>query len=100
MFREEMTQIIQRAAGISEGQKSTPEAAGELAKRARLTPRIANRLLKRVRDFADVNGDGIIDTEIAHGALTLLEIDELGRSGRSPRTVGAYEQIRAAVQLA
>ena len=43
-----------------------------------MTPRIANRLLKRVRDYADVNGDGIIDTVITHKALELLEIDELG----------------------
>lgn len=74
---EEMAKIIHRSAEIL-NVKIHPVAAGELAKRARLTPRIANRLLKRVRDFADVNGDGIIDTQIAHGALTLLEIDELG----------------------
>ena len=43
-----------------------------------MTPRIASRLLKRVRDYADVNGDGIIDTVITKKALTLLEIDELG----------------------
>jgi holliday junction DNA helicase RuvB len=74
---DEMTQIIHRSAEIL-NVTIHPGAAGELAKRARLTPRIANRLLKRVRDYADVNGDGIIDTKIAHGALTLLEIDELG----------------------
>ncbi|MGJ0268135.1 Holliday junction DNA helicase RuvB C-terminal domain-containing protein, partial [Streptococcus pyogenes] len=45
---------------------------------ARLTPRIANRLLKRVRDYADVNGDGIIDQTITDRALELLEIDVLG----------------------
>ena len=49
-----------------------------LATRSRLTPRIANRLLKRVRDYADVNGDGIIDEQITESALKLLEIDELG----------------------
>lgn len=49
-----------------------------LSTRARLTPRIANRLLKRVRDYADVNGDGIIDTVITTKALALLEIDEHG----------------------
>ena len=49
-----------------------------MAGRARLTPRIANRLLKRVRDYADMNGDGIINTDLATKALTLLEIDELG----------------------
>ena len=55
-----------------------PEATALLATRSRLTPRIANRLTKRVRDFADVNGDGIIDPETATRALALLEIDELG----------------------
>lgn len=73
----EITSIIKRSADIL-GVKIDPTAAEELAKRARLTPRIANRLLKRVRDYADVNGDGIIDTQIAHSALELLEIDELG----------------------
>jgi len=73
----EVRQIIERAAGILNVQIDS-EAAGELATRARLTPRIANRLLKRVRDYADVNGDGIIDTVISKQALELLEIDELG----------------------
>jgi Holliday junction DNA helicase RuvB len=49
-----------------------------LAKRSRLTPRIANRLLKRVRDYADVNANGIIDTKTAKQALKMLEIDDLG----------------------
>ncbi|HEY5152552.1 MAG TPA: Holliday junction DNA helicase RuvB C-terminal domain-containing protein, partial [Candidatus Saccharimonadales bacterium] len=53
-------------------------AAAEIAQRSRLTPRVANRLLKRVRDYADVNGDGIIDTELSHRAMELLDIDELG----------------------
>jgi Holliday junction DNA helicase RuvB len=74
---DEMAQIIHRSAEIL-NVTIDANASAELAKRARLTPRIANRLLKRVRDYADVNGDGIIDTKIAHGALTLLEIDELG----------------------
>lgn len=69
--------IIERAAKILDV-KINAEAALKLAERARLTPRIANRLLKRVRDYADVNGDGIIDTVISHSALELLEIDELG----------------------
>ena len=73
----EIQKIIERAAAILEV-KIHPEAAQVLATRARLTPRIANRLLKRVRDYADVNGDGIIDTVINHKALALLEIDELG----------------------
>ena len=73
----EVQQIIERAAGILEV-TIHPEAAQALATRARLTPRIANRLLKRVRDFADVNGDGIIDVLTSSRALALLEIDELG----------------------
>lgn len=73
----EVKQIIERAAGILDV-KIDPKAAESLATRARLTPRIANRLLKRVRDYADVNGDGIIDTKISAQALELLEIDELG----------------------
>jgi Holliday junction DNA helicase RuvB len=74
---EEISQIIRRSAKIL----TVPvddKAARLLAERARLTPRIANRLLKRVRDYADMNGDGMIDEPLAHKALDLLEIDELG----------------------
>jgi Holliday junction DNA helicase RuvB len=74
---EEIKQVITRAAAILKVQINGA-AAQELAHRSRLTPRIANRLLKRVRDYADVNGDGIIDTVISRDALQLLEIDELG----------------------
>ncbi|MDB5185947.1 MAG: ruvB [Candidatus Saccharibacteria bacterium] len=74
---EEIHKIIERAAQILNVQIH-PEAAQALATRARLTPRIANRLLKRVRDYADVNGDGIIDANISTQALGLLEVDELG----------------------
>lgn len=74
---EEIAKIISRAAHILESKIDT-KAAELLSTRARLTPRIANRLLKRVRDYADVNGDGIVDTEISTKALELLEIDELG----------------------
>ncbi|MEI6755687.1 MAG: Holliday junction branch migration DNA helicase RuvB [bacterium] len=73
----EIEKIITRAADIL-NVKINNEAASELAKRSRLTPRIANRLLKRVRDYADVNGDGIIDTAISYKALELLDVDELG----------------------
>ena len=74
---EEVAQIISRAADIL--QISIDEdAATQLAFRARLTPRIANRLLRRVRDYADVNGDGIIDKPTSSLALELLEVDELG----------------------
>lgn len=74
---DEISRIISRAANIL-GTKIDESSATLLSTRARLTPRIANRLLKRVRDYADVNGDGIIDTVITTSALTLLEIDELG----------------------
>jgi Holliday junction DNA helicase RuvB len=74
---DEISQIIERSSKILESE-ITPEASKMLSTRARLTPRIANRLLKRVRDFADVNGDGIIDDLNARKALALLEIDELG----------------------
>jgi Holliday junction DNA helicase RuvB len=73
----QIAQIIERAASIL-NIKIDAKAAGRLAERSRLTPRIANRLLKRVRDYADVNGDGIIDATISNHALELLEIDELG----------------------
>ena len=74
---EEIGKIIRRASKIL-GNTIDEEAADMLSTRARLTPRIANRLLKRVRDYADVNGDGIIDTVTTTKALELLEIDELG----------------------
>ena len=74
---EEIAQIIMRAAKILSSQIH-PESATMLSTRARLTPRIANRLLKRVRDYADVNGDGIIDTVTTGQALGMMEIDEIG----------------------
>lgn len=73
----EIGQIITRTAGIL-NTEIRPEATELLAERSRLTPRIANRLTKRVRDYADVNGDGIVDRETAEKALAMLEIDELG----------------------
>ena len=74
---DEIQKILERSAQILEVQLES-DAAKELAKRARLTPRIANRLLKRARDYADVNGDGIIDHGQSMSALNLLEVDELG----------------------
>ena len=73
----EIEQIINRTAGILKTEIK-PEATKLLATRSRLTPRIANRIFKRVRDYADVNGDGIIDAKIAESALDLMEIDYLG----------------------
>jgi Holliday junction DNA helicase RuvB len=74
---EEIQQIIKRAAGIL-NVPINDKASGIIAERARLTPRIANRLLKRVRDYADMNSDGIIDAKLAMTALEMMEIDELG----------------------
>ncbi|MDO4759800.1 MAG: Holliday junction branch migration DNA helicase RuvB [Candidatus Saccharibacteria bacterium] len=73
----EIEEIIQRTAKILDT-KIDKEATKLLATRSRLTPRIANRIFKRVRDYADVNGDGIIDTKIATESLKLMEIDDLG----------------------
>jgi len=74
---DEIARIIERAAKILNSKIDTASAK-MLSTRARLTPRIANRLLKRVRDYADVNGDGIIDIPTTTAALNLLEVDELG----------------------
>ena len=74
---EELATIVRRNAGILE-MEITDDGAMEIASRSRGTPRIANRLLKRVRDFAQVLGDGRIDEKIANYALTKLEIDGLG----------------------
>jgi Holliday junction DNA helicase RuvB len=74
---EEIGKIITRSAAILESELEKA-AADTLSTRARLTPRIANRLLKRVRDYADVNGDGTIDMAVTNKALELLEVDELG----------------------
>ena len=73
----EIQQIVSRTAKIL-GKEIAPEATELLATRCRLTPRIANRLVKRVRDYSDVNGDGIIDKKTAQEALDLMEIDEFG----------------------
>ncbi len=74
---EDLTTIIERSSEIL-GISIDKEAAEELAKRSRGTPRIANRFLKRVRDYAIVLGDGNITLEIARTALEKLEVDELG----------------------
>lgn len=74
---EEIAKIVNRSAKIL-NTEIHPKASTALSIRSRLTPRIANRLLKRVRDYADVNGDGIIDTEITNKALDLMEVDAKG----------------------
>ena len=74
---EELKMIIQRSADLL-GVKITGEGADELSLRARGTPRIANRLLKRVRDYAEVKADGVIDKKVAKSALKMFEVDEMG----------------------
>ena len=81
---EQLTDIVRRSAMLLKIPCSI-DGAMEIAGRARGTPRIANRLLKRVRDFADVMGNGEITQEIAHMALDRLEIDELGLDSNDRR---------------
>ena len=74
---EELRQIVERSAGIL-GVDADPEGLLEIARRSRGTPRIANRMLKRVRDYAEVKAGGHISRDIAREALALLDVDELG----------------------
>lgn len=74
---EELSRIVERSAGIL-NVNADPDGLLEIARRSRGTPRIANRMLKRVRDYAEVKGDGRISREIAREALTMLDVDELG----------------------
>lgn len=74
---EDLARITQRAAAVL-GIEIDEEGAWEIARRSRGTPRIANRLLKRVRDYAQVHGDGKITRELADAGLTLLDIDPMG----------------------
>jgi len=73
----ELTRIAERSARIL-GIAADPEGLPEIARRSRGTPRIANRLLRRVRDFAQVDGDGVITAQIARYALERLEVDDAG----------------------
>jgi Holliday junction DNA helicase RuvB len=74
---EDLVAILERSAGIL-GVALDADGGGEIASRARGTPRIANRLLKRVRDYAEVRADGAVDGETARAALELFDVDELG----------------------
>ena len=74
---EELAKIVTRSAGIL-NVSIEPEGAMEIARRSRGTPRIANRMLRRVRDFAEVKADGVITREVADSALLALEVDYLG----------------------
>lgn len=86
--QEEIVRILKRAARIL-GVRLNDDAAKEIAMRSRLTPRIANRLLRRARDYADVNGDGIIDKASSLAALELMEIDEAGLDHNDRRLLEA-----------
>ncbi len=74
---EELAQIIKRTAGIL-GVAIDEESVGEMARRSRGTPRVANRMLKRIRDFSQVKGNGSIDIDITREGLAALGVDELG----------------------
>ena len=74
---DELVKIVTRSASIL-GIAITPDGAAQIASRSRGTPRIANRFLKRVRDFAQVKADGTITGTVANDALNMLEVDELG----------------------
>ena len=74
---EELTRIVQRSARIL-GMDCVPEGAAEVARRARGTPRIANRLLRRVRDYAQVKANGHIDVDVARAAMQMLKVDPEG----------------------
>lgn len=74
---DELVQVLHRSAGIL-GVKIYPKAAAMIARRSRGTPRIANKLLKRVRDFAQVEGDGVIEPLITERSFKALEVDEEG----------------------
>ena len=74
---EDLARIVVRSARIL-GVEVTPQGAAELARRSRGTPRVANRLLRRVRDFAQVLGDGVVTLKVAQAALERLQVDHLG----------------------
>jgi holliday junction DNA helicase RuvB len=82
----ELAQIVARSAGIL-GVSSTPEGSQRIAERSRGTPRIANRLLRRVRDFAQVRADGVITAAIADAALDLLDVDPKGMDALDRRVL-------------
>ena len=73
----ELAEIITRSAGILEA-RITADGSKAISSRSRGTPRIANRLLRRVRDFADVRGDGVVDAATSDAALVIFEVDEMG----------------------
>ena len=84
----ELTRIVTRSASLL-SVPIEPEGATEIASRSRGTPRISNRLLRRVRDFAEVEADGVIDLATARRALALLEVDEHGFDELDRKILGA-----------
>lgn len=85
---EELCQIVRRSAGLLEIELDA-EGAHEIASRSRGTPRIANRLLRRARDYAEVRADGIINAEIARAALDMLKVDRSGLDHMDRRLIVA-----------
>ncbi|OGL54285.1 Holliday junction DNA helicase RuvB [Candidatus Shapirobacteria bacterium RBG_13_44_7] len=89
---EDLVEIIKRTAKVLESEIED-KAAGEIAKRARGTPRIANRLLRRVRDYAQINNDGLITLGEARAALDKLGVDEMGLSEADRKYLDAVKNI-------
>lgn len=85
--REDLARILERSAKII-GVGTTRDGVRELAARARGTPRVANRLLRRVRDFAQVRADGVLTVAVVRDALELLNVDEYGLDGMDARILG------------
>ena len=85
---EQLAFIVNRSSEIL-GVSSTAEGSMEIAKRSRGTPRVANRLLRRVRDYAQVRADGVIDAGVADAALQLLDVDEFGLDEMDTRVLRA-----------
>jgi Holliday junction DNA helicase RuvB len=88
---DELTAIVRRSAGIL-GVQLAPDAARLIARRGRGTPRIVNRLLRRVRDHAEVHGDGTIDEAAVAEAMQVLDIDELGLDTTDRKLLAAIVQ--------
>ncbi|WP_294260621.1 Holliday junction branch migration DNA helicase RuvB [uncultured Sphingomonas sp.] len=89
---EELTRVVTRAAGLL-GLAIAPDGATEVARRSRGTPRIAGRLLRRVRDFADVAGAPVVDADVADRALNRMEVDRLGLDAMDRRYLNMIADI-------
>ena len=91
---EDLQRIVTRAAGIL-GVPIDEDGAAEIASRSRGTPRIANRLLRRVRDYAEVRAEGVVDVVIARAGLELFGVDELGLDKVDRAILGALVRLHA-----